>query len=249
MTAKLGTSIVDGLISDQVGPRARWRHISSELLTPMNVTIEEATKDLPREVIVYWVDGGLPENFSLPGLDPAPIVFNTRFIEIGATMSRMIRAEEFAVELLPPLAERISLQVSAELVLKGGDAATASYLFARSLLVGGSTVLLPSTIDSLELEKKNESYMTVWFYALLHEMGHVYAESRDGDERVLSKAALRQRIDAALEEFRYPPDLVDKLNRWLESGASSIRWTPINLRRKPPLTYSRRTPCGEPHMP
>ncbi len=215
--AKLDAAILDSLISDQVGPHASWHNVIGDFLTPMSVTIEEVTRDLPKEVIVYWVNGGLPENFSLPGLDPAPIVFNTRFIEIGATMLRMIRAKEFAIELLPAVAERISLQVSAELVLKGGDAATASYLFARSLVVGGGTVILPSTVDSLEYDKKNESYMTVWFYALLHEIGHVYVEIRDGDERVISEETLQQRTEEALEEFRYPPDLVDRLNRWLES--------------------------------
>jgi hypothetical protein len=214
VTRKLDPSVVDGIISDYLGPHARWWRIGNDEVTPMNVTIAEATRDLRREVAVYWVDGGLPENYSLPGLDPAPVVFSTRFIEIQATLLRLIRATQYSPELLSAMAESISLQVAAALVLEGGDPATACYLMMRSQLVARDVWILPSTIDILEWEDKNESYMAVWFYALLHEVGHVFAADREGD--VASLPALAKDIQEALDEVSFPAEFAEQLARRLE---------------------------------
>lgn len=211
---KLGLSVLDGLIADYLGPHARWWRMGNDKVTPMSLTIAEATRDLQREVAVYWVDGGLPENFSLPGLDPAPIVFSTRFIEIQATLLRLIRATEYSPELLSSMAESISLQVAAVLVLEGGDPATACYLMMRSQLVARNVWILPSTIDILEWEDKNESYMAVWFYALLHEIGHVFAAEHERD--VVGGLPLADDIQEELDEVSFPAELVERLTRRLE---------------------------------
>lgn len=176
----------------------------------MGIAVDVATEDLAREIAVYWVDGGMPENFSLPGLDPAPIVFSTRFLEIASTLFRLIRENLLSGELLADVGERIGLQVIAELVLKRGDPATACYLMTRSLFASHSVTLTPSTISSLEMEELNESYMTVWFSALLHEIGHVHAdETRTGD--VVPPEALQDRVTTIFERLSYPAPLVAEL--------------------------------------
>ena len=208
-------TLLDGLIAGYLGPHARWWRLGNDMVTPMSVTIAEATRDLQREIVVYWVDGGLPENFSLPGLDPVPIVFSTRFIEIQATLLRLIRAKQFSPGILSVVAESISLQVAAALVLEGGDPATACYLMMRSQLVAEGVWIVPSTIDALEGEDKDESYMAIWFYALLHEIGHVFAAEQQGD--VVGGYALAEDIQEALDEVSFPAELVEQLTRRLEA--------------------------------
>lgn len=213
---KLDRSIIDELIVDRVGRRAQFMRPWNDPQSPMSyitgVTIEQGTKDLSREVVIYWVDGGLPEYFSLPGLNPAPIVFSARYIEIGATLLGLFNSEVsdiIATDILPPATERHALQVVAELVLRGGDASTAAYLFARSLTIPAMS-MWPSTIRRIEEELINETYMTIWFYALLHEIGHVYVEER-GDERALSADELRERVRTILKQEDYSPATIDEI--------------------------------------
>jgi hypothetical protein len=194
--------------------------MGNDKATPMSVAIAEATRYLHREIALYWVDGGLPENFSLPGFDPAPIIFSTRFIEIQATLLRLLRsAQQFNPEILSAVTESISLQVAAALVLEGGDPATASYLMTRSEAASRGVWITASTIYALELEEKNASYMTVWFYALLHEIGHVFvAEGEsEGESDAVGGQVLAEFIQEALDEMSFPPSLVEQLTQRLEA--------------------------------
>ena len=217
--SNLVDSMIDELIVDHVGENARWvRTDFTRYPTPMGVAVEEASRELDREVVVYWVDGGLPENFSLPGLDPAPIVFNTRFLELAATLLSITRATRYPTEYFADVAERVSLRVIAELTLKGGDPATACYLFARSQLTKTGVTFWPITIDVLEAEKKNESYMTVWFYALLHEIGHVFVEE-NGSDGFVTEEGVRQLIEGVFKKISWLPELAGSDDRRQSSGS------------------------------
>ncbi|MFI9508469.1 hypothetical protein [Nocardia sp. NPDC052566] len=171
---ELDPSILDVLIRDHLPPDALFSRMSRDHRTPMVVALETAERELAREVAIYWVEGGAPEMFSLPGLMPAPITFSTRFLTASAQLLSLRRLHSAASDI-ELLAERFALQFIAELTLSHGDPVAASYLIARSLLIPSGIQLMPMTVLELENTPRNEIYMTVWFFGLLHEIGHVHA--------------------------------------------------------------------------
>lgn len=207
-----------------------WR-MGRDHVTPMSITIDEATKGLDRDIEVYWVDGGVPETFQLSGLSPAPIVFSTRFIEVAATLYRLQRSNEFSAELLAMLSERVNLQLIAELTLRHGHAPAAAYLFGRSLLAAPGLSLPSSTLHALEIEPVDESYMTVWFYGLLHEIGHVYADAH-GSQDVINDEELADRTASGIDDAGFPHELTVELRDRLATKGKRHSASPETLREE-----------------
>jgi hypothetical protein len=221
-TSKLDRSIIDELVADRVGRRARhmraWDDPESPLGYIARVTLEQAAKGLSREMVIYWIEGGLPEYFSLPGLNPAPIIFSARYIEICETLLRIWASEEsdlIAEDILAPCTQRYALQIVAELALRGGDASTAAYLFARSL-TDNAMLMAPSSIKHIEEELMNETFMALWFFVLLHEIGHVHTEERSG-EKLLSLTDVREAVEFTMTTEGYSSEMIAEITGHLDA--------------------------------
>ncbi|WP_109524654.1 hypothetical protein [Nocardia aurea] len=194
----LDPSILDELVRDHLPANARFSRVTREPLTPLVTVLSMAERELGREVAVYWVDGGVPEMFSLPGLSPAPITFSTRFL-VASSQLFGLKQMSWSVtpEILEAAVERYALQLIAELSLAHGDCTTASYLIARSLCISQGFIVAPTTVFDLEYLPRNEIYMTMWFLGLLHEIGHVHAHDR-GWSGVMEDEDLDQIIETVL---------------------------------------------------
>ncbi|MGW2719788.1 hypothetical protein [Streptomyces sp. NPDC001492] len=158
--------------------------------------IQVAEEHLGQPITVFWIDGGLPETFSLPGLDPPVVVFSARHLEMLASLRGTLSADHLSEELGARVAERLNLRIVAELTLRHGDVATACYLFLESALNEGFFAPLVTLAD-LEARPVDELYMAFWFYGLLHECGHVVLAHDRGsstDWREINLADLIERV-------------------------------------------------------
>src|SRR5215213_3958835 len=131
------TAILDRLVGNKAGPGTRVYAMTGTNPTPMSVVTACAQSAIERALAVYWIDGGAPRNLSMPTLEPAPVLFSARFVELGATLFRLLTNNMLAPDLVTSFSERTNLQVLAELLLQAGDPSTAGYLFTRSLISCG----------------------------------------------------------------------------------------------------------------
>lgn len=203
--AKIPLAVLDQLVAGEVGGTGEAERIIGERLNPISVTIREAVSELSREVAVYMVYGGLPEFFSIPGFDPAAVSFSTRCVEVGSTLLRLVESSAMLGNSLIAVSKQVCLEIMAELALKNGDCAAAVYLISEAVLASPVIMLAPSTIGALEMEEYGETYMAVWFYGLLHELGHVHAE-QDPGAGDMPVEAIQQLIESAFPD-RYMPQV------------------------------------------
>src|SRR5947207_3854641 len=193
----LDDTLLAAVVRSHVGPHARvWRY-GHDNVTPMTIVLETAEEAVEHPVAVYWVDGGLPENYSLPSLTPAVVVFNSRYLEMAGYLRGLLTDDLSSTEQLSGIAEQACLEIMAELTLRYGDPAVACYLAARSLTVGRVHPLPPSLQD-IERIPIDEMYMAVWFLPLLHELGHVHFENAGPGDPVVSEAYLDRLVDAVM---------------------------------------------------
>ncbi|MFI2710217.1 hypothetical protein ACH495_08820 [Micromonospora sp. NPDC018662] len=210
----LDDDVLDHIVRSQVGAAVRtWRH-ERDGLSPMNVVLDVVDEVVDHPYAVYWVDGGVPEMFSLPGLSPSVVLFNTRYLEMTGHLRRVLTARELSPELMADVAEQVSLRIVAELVLRYGDPSLACHLLVESL-PASRTYYLPVTLMDLERTPIGHHYMAVWFYALLHELGHVHATHRATGEH--EPTGGDEHLDRLIEEVAremFGADREDDVRGW-----------------------------------
>ena len=218
---KLDDAILEQVVRSHVGSQAEiWRHDRS-INNPMNVVLRAAEEVIKRPIAVFWVEGGLPESFSLPSLTPAVIIFSVRYLEMVSQLRGISTNTTLDEKLLAEVSERISLRILSELILRYGNPALACYLFMKSLIEEG-VYFTPPSLDVIETVAKNEMYMAVWFYALLHELGHVHAEHVDGEVAPPQDYSyLDEKIDSVLNES-FSEEIVEKAHRSLRQGDTKL---------------------------
>jgi hypothetical protein len=137
--------------------------------------VGNAEEQIGEPVAVFQVDKGFPEYFSLPALNPAVVTFSTRYLELIADL-RGILGGSVSQGFIGIVSERVMMRIIAELSLRHGDPAHACYLFVKSL--GNGLISVAPTPDIMDLvpERADERFMTVWFQAMLHELGHIHSE-------------------------------------------------------------------------
>ncbi|HZO69827.1 MAG TPA: hypothetical protein VFB74_32940 [Kribbellaceae bacterium] len=209
------------LVRSQVGPGVRvWRHDRGNA-SPMSLVLDVVDEVLERRCAVFWADGGPPEMFTLPDLDPAVVLFSVRHLEMTGYLRGVVMDEVLGEDLREDLAEQVSLRMIAELVLRYGDPGLACHLLAESISDAGPYAQ-PLTLMDLELEPISEMYLAVWFFALLHELGHIastgHADNAEFDPYIdgLVEAVTRERFgdrhDELMRNLR-PPGRPDSLDR------------------------------------
>ncbi|MBL7259301.1 hypothetical protein [Paractinoplanes lichenicola] len=196
----LDQSVLEQIARSQAGDGVRiWRH-DREPISPMNAVLDVVDTMVSHPYSIFWVSGGAPETFSLPDLDPAVVLFSTRHLEMMGQLRGILTTFWLDGPMLEAVAEQVSLRILAELTLRQGDPALACHLMAESL--SRTTVDFPRmTLMGLEREPISESYLSVWFYGLLHEMGHVAARERDHTRRGGPDTYLGSLADAVLGKY------------------------------------------------
>src|SRR3712207_4261499 len=107
---------IQEVICSQIGRHADYYLYDRTINNPMNFVINSATEELSADFDIYWVTDGVPAIFCLPGFDPIPVIFNSRYVEIAYLLRRLIGNDALA-HFRAELAERISLKLMAEFCL------------------------------------------------------------------------------------------------------------------------------------
>ena len=196
----LDDSVLEQIVRSQAGDGVRIRRHDREPISPMNAVLDVVDTMLSHPYSIFWVDGGAPETFSLPDLDPAVVLFSTRHLEMVGQLRGILTTFWLDGQMLEAVAEQVSLRILAELVLRQGDPALACHLLAESLS-STNVDFARVTLMGLEHEPISESYMSVWFYGLLHEIGHVAARERDQAQRGGPDTYLGSLADAVLGKY------------------------------------------------
>jgi hypothetical protein len=197
--AKIPLALLDQIVADEVGGTGQVERRTGEQLNPISITIREAVRELGYDAAVYWIHGGMPEVFSMPGFDPAAVSFSSRCVEVGSTLKRLLENVGSMGNTVVPVSKQVFLEIMAELALKNGDGATAVFLISQAALASPVVTFAPSNLAGLEMEQYGETYIAVWFYGLLHELGHVRAE-RNPDRGGVSPEYLRWLADIAVPD-------------------------------------------------
>ena len=200
--------VVKEVLRSELGKNAHYRLYDRNLRSPMNFMLDEVEREIGPRFSVYWVDGGLPEVFTLPSFSPSPVIFSTRYLSLTAVI-RQLFTNNALKDVLVGIAERVTLKAMAEMALRHGDPDYAVLAFVKSTMVD-STWLIDgndaATVMELELAPMQEAYMATWFYGLLHELGHLSPLQMEPipDDHPFSDSKISRMITRALEYFRYP---------------------------------------------
>jgi hypothetical protein len=175
----------------------------------MNLVLDEVARQLPREFVLIWVDGGSPDVFALTGPGRVVTVWSTRHLELSAAFRALLVDDAWSAVRVE-LAQRLVLKVVAELSLRDGDSDLAAKcllgaVVGQQLAVGDSEVM--ADLDVADPARMDEAYMALWFMGLAHEFGHGLpaAEHQSGalsDEEILR--GLREGLESMAAAPRFP---------------------------------------------
>src|SRR5829696_8306161 len=140
----------------------------------MNLVLDEVARQLPREFVLIWVDGGSPDVFVLTSPERVVAVWSTRHLELSAAFRALLVDDAWSAVRVE-LAERLVLKVVAELSLRDGDSEVAANcllgaVVGQRLSVADSDVM--ADLDVADPARMDEAYMALWFMGLAHEFGH-----------------------------------------------------------------------------
>jgi hypothetical protein len=211
-----------------LGKLATFQRYDRQNRTPMNFVLDEVERHIRKAFSVYWVDNGPPDVFCLPDLQPAPVVFNVRYLILAAALRRHITSPSSG-ELLVENANRLSLLLVAELALHYGNADFATLAFCKA--VTGMSYFMHGFGDekdqlaALEHTPISESYMAIWFFGLVHEMGHLDpSQSKQFNAgHWMSDDWIAGLIEVVLDRFHaYTPPVREKAKQATKSGGSVL---------------------------
>ena len=174
MTAAEADPRLTRLVSSALPAGTRWHVYDRRLRSPMNLVLDEVARQLEREFVLIWVDGGPPDVFVLTSPERIVTVWSTRHLELSAVFRALLVDDAWSAVRVE-LAERLVLKVVAELSLRDGDSEVAAKcllgaVVGQQLTVADSEVM--ADLDVADPARMDEAYMALWFMGLAHEFGH-----------------------------------------------------------------------------
>lgn len=218
---------IERMIRGEVGPHVALRALDRGAHSPMNVVLAEAESQIGRPTAVYWIEEGAPRLFMVNGFDRIPIGFSPRYIEAASAIRTI-----FSLKTYDGVREQATaaacLSVMADLLIHRGrpELAFEAQLAAWS----ASQVRAPlwGRLMSLERAPKDEAYMAVWFFGLLHEIGHAQASCDYTNHPIYSNAALTTLTDHVQQAYKLNGHLLEQLERLRQNQQSVL--SPRSLR-------------------
>src|SRR5439155_20926224 len=212
-------------LRSELGKTASFWQYGREKRTPMNFVLDEVERQIGPRFRVYWVDGGPPEVFCLPGLSPSPVVFSTRFLSLTAFIRHLFVPKHLKPWLVE-VAESTALKLMAEMALRHGDPDYAVLAFLKSVIGKGIWLDDGDQVMALESEPIDAAYMATWFYGLAHELGHLHPSHPQHfpDKHRFSDAVILGVIKMAFDNFSsYPEDVKQEaIERATQQGSQSV---------------------------
>lgn len=223
--------IFEQSIRGRVGASAVIDRCGENVRTPMSFTIERAVTRLEASAAIYWVSNGPPDMFCLRAAGSIAVAFGDRYVQLSSQFLQLLTMP-MDNALRTEVAERLCLRVIAEFALKNGDADLAALCFMRAK--AGERVMIGDTRDvmALEYEPINERYMFIWFFGLMHELGHAKAASKER-RSLLANLFPDEWISSYLACLLEKEDLPINHRRSMESFlADELMFSPARLREE-----------------
>jgi len=201
----LDRAALEHALRAHVGRGATWEEYDRTLPgSNLNLVLDHASRHVAAEFVLYWVVGGLPEIFCLKVGGVAAIAFHERYLLLTSLLRRLMLDPISGGSIREELAERVLLKFMAEYALQQSQGELAATTFMKALV--GQHVFLADTAGLLALEHhtRNEVYMAMWFYGVLHELGHLlrYPPGTSATD-VLSDDSLYGAVTRVLAELPY----------------------------------------------
>lgn len=197
------------LVTSELPAGTRWHAYDRRLRSPMNLVLDEVARQLQREFVLIWVDGGPPDVFVLNSPRWVVTVWSTRYLELSAAFRTLLVDDAWSTVRVE-LARRLVLKIVAEMSLRNGDSEVAASCFlgavaGQELVVSDSDLL--ADLDIQDPARMDEAYMALWFTGLAHEFGHgLPAAAHSGgalsDEEIVR--GLREGLESMAAAPRFP---------------------------------------------
>lgn len=212
---------IEKLLRLKHGRHAQIELTTRDNMTPMRVALEHAERAVGACFDVWWIDNGLPAPSCLQVGDRTHLAFSTRHLEFMA-QGRTLYGD--SVLRLDEQARRQALRRLADHFLSMRNWPLSFRLFLASIENPSLLNLMGSDWRLLEYEPKNESYMAVWFFALLHELGHAkFDQIKDSMiGGAMSEMSLQTVIVQTINQYSYPEQIKSQLRRLASSSEASI---------------------------
>jgi hypothetical protein len=205
------------LVSSTLPAGTQWHAYDRRLRSPMNLVLDEVARQLQREFVLIWVDGGSPDVFVLTSPRRVVTVWSTRYLELSAVFRTLLVDDAWSTVRVE-LAQRLVLKIVAELCLRNGDSEVAAKcllgaVVGQELVIGDSNML--AVLDDQDPARMDEAYMALWFTGLAHEFGHglpadAHRAGSLSDEELLG--SLREGLESMSAAPRFPFPLGEVLS-------------------------------------
>jgi len=216
---------IEEALRSELGKTAVFGRHQRDIRTPMNFVLDEAEKQMGPQFSVYWVKTGPPDVFCLSGFSPSPVVFSSRYLSLTAFI-RHLFVDDWLKNMLVEVAERTTLKLMAEMALWQGDPDYSVLAFVKSMTGKGIYLSDDDQLMDLEYAPVSEAYMATWFYALVHELGHLNPDHQQNfpTGHLFSDEAILNAITVKLDDFPYysPSMRQEAVELAKQSGSKSV---------------------------
>jgi hypothetical protein len=178
---------IEKLIRLEVGTQAKIDLDTRKNRTPMSLVLDHAERKVGSCFDVWWIDNGPPTLSCLQQKDKAHVLFSTRFLEVSA-QARSLFTDEITDKW--DMAYRQAHLRIAEHSLALREPAMAVHAFCASVNNQKNWSLAGVDWHMLELQPIEEPYMALWFFGLLHEIGHLAYPSHGPEKGPNSKSVI-----------------------------------------------------------
>ncbi len=161
-------------LEGELGRTAKYKKLDPALVVnagpdsfnPFFLFLDRFRGTVEREFDLYWVDGGKPELFTAAQVEPALVVFSSRYLEL-VFVFRQILGGVYFDDYRSQAIERTALRVMAELAVYQGSLEFAQQAFIRSLIGEKKHVYDWSGLWIGELSRQplDEGSVANWFLA------------------------------------------------------------------------------------
>ncbi len=199
--------VIEHALREHIGRSATWEAYK-RTLPDLNLVLDYASRHVGGKFVLCWVTGGPSAIFCLKlvGADDTAyaITFHERYLVLTSLLRRLM-LDPFLEGHREELAERVLLKFMAEFALQQNHGEMAAQAFMKALV--GQTLSLGDAGGLLPLvfHTRNEVYMAMWFYGLLHELGHIAASTGSFEAGVLTDERVHRELTDFIEDLPYPP--------------------------------------------
>jgi len=215
---------IEAILRDYLGPKIHFRPHDRGPATPMNLVLDEVERQIDRPTSVYWINNGAPRLFVLSDFESIPVGYSPRYVEASSAL-RNVLAQGMYDHVREQATAGALLELIADLLLIHNSPEEALEAQLASWSATGIRVPLWGRLMDLEYAEKNEAYMVVWFFGLVHEFGHAQDSARYEAHAWYSDASLAAIVAQVTAGFELGPTLgglVDEL-RATEGSVLSTR--------------------------